>query len=249
MLLLIVLLVLTGIASGIVGTAAGLASLISYPALLALGLPPISANVTSTFGNTFSNCTAVLASLKELKGHSKEVWKFTPITVVGCIVGALLLFAFPASVFAKIVPFFILVAAVLVLLPGSKNSSQHHSPWIVALSWSGLFFTGIYSGYFGAASGVLLLGILGVITTNTLPVYNAEKNFICTFANLISLIVYAMKTSIRWSYVIPIVVGYVIGGYIGPIIVRHVPARIVKILVGIGALILASTLFYQAYFE
>ncbi len=159
-------LILIGVAAGIVSTVGGLASLVSYPALLALGLPPVTANVTNTAGLIFTGVGASLASRKELKHQKRELITLLPLTLIGCIVGALLLFKIPAETFQKIVPFFILSAGILILLPRHLQVGQP-AKWQVSLAWLGVFLVGIYSGYFGAASGVLMLSLLSVISQST----------------------------------------------------------------------------------
>lgn len=237
-----------GIAGGVCGSAVGIASLASYPALLALSMPPVTANITTTFANIVSGISSVFASSKELHGHWSFVLKVWPLLLSGSIVGALLLFAFPQSVFQRVVPFFILLAAFLMLLPKGERTQQEHSSFVIFLSWAAIFFTGIYSGYFGAASGVIMLALFNIITGEPYKIYNAEKNVAMTGANLTSLVVYFTQTKIVWSWIFPMAIGSIIGGYIGPTIVRHLPDRLVKIVVAIAAVILAGTLAYQAYF-
>ncbi len=250
--MLSLVLVVVGIIAGIVSTAAGLASLVSYPVLLLLGLPPVTANVTNTFALVFTGVGAVASSQRELRGHGCELRVLIPLTLAGCIAGALLLFAIPAATFAKVVPFFILVAAILVLIPRHLHVQTPGQPasrawWVTALAWLGIFLVGGYTGYFGAAGGVLMLSILSMISNAPFTVYNAQKNLALGLANLVSAIVYATQATIHWRYVLPLGIGFLIGGILGPKIVRHVPARLLKVLIGIGALILAASLFKSAY--
>ncbi|KRN28764.1 hypothetical protein IV38_GL000969 [Lactobacillus selangorensis] len=242
-----IILIIVGILAGICNAVAGLASLVAYPALLVLGLPPIAANVTDTVALIFSGVGATLSSQRELHGSHKELWTFLPITLLGCICGALLLFAIPEQAFEKIVPFFILFAAIAELAP-HKRRPQLVSARARALAYLGVFFVGVYSGYFGAAAGVLMLALLGVISTEPFVKYNAEKNVIFAVANVISAIIYGLHTKLLWGWIIPLAVGFLIGGYIGPIIVRHSPVRVLKIVIGVGAVILAISLGIQAYF-
>ncbi|SON72377.1 sulfite exporter TauE/SafE family protein [Latilactobacillus sakei] len=239
-------LILIGVAAGIVSTVGGLASLVSYPALLALGLPPVTANVTNTAGLIFTGVGASLASRKELKHQKRELITLLPLTLIGCIVGDLLLFKIPAETFQKIVPFFILSAGILILLPRHLQVGQP-AKWQVSLAWLGVFLVGVYSGYFGAASGVLMLSLLSVISQAPFQEYNATKNLTMGLANCIATLVYALQTTINWGLVLPLGIGFLIGGLIGPIIVRLLPERLTKIGIGIAALGLAVSLFMQAY--
>ena len=161
----------------------------------------------------------------------------------------------PASTFEKVVPFFILLAAVVVLWPHNYHQKKQlsttapHQRLVTIVTWSGIFLVGVYSGYFGAASGVLLLSLLAVISPLTFAEYNAEKNVTLGLANLISAIIYATQTTIQWHYIIPLALGFLIGGLIGPVLVRRIPERIIKLVIGLGSLILAITLFVQAFWR
>lgn len=240
------ILILIGIAAGVVSTVGGLASLVSYPALLALGLPPVMANVTNTAGLVFTGVGATLASRKELKHQRRELLILLPLTILGCIVGALLLFQIPAATFAKIVPFFILSAGLLILLPRHLQVGQP-AKWQVGLAWLGVFFVGVYSGYFGAASGVLMLSLLSIISDAPFNEYNATKNLTMGLANCLATLIYALQTTIHWALVWPLGLGFLLGGLVGPSIVRWLPERLTKIAIGIAAIGLAISLFSQAY--
>jgi len=240
------ILILIGIAAGIVSTVGGLASLVSYPALLALGLPPVTANVTNTAGLIFTGVGATIASRKELKHQRHELLTLLPLTLIGCVVGALLLFKIPATTFQKVVPFFILSAGLLILIPRHLQVKQP-AQWQVVLAWFGVFFVGIYSGYFGAASGVLMLSLLSIISQARFTEYNATKNLIMGLANCIATLIYYLQTTIQWSLVWPLGIGFLLGGLIGPSIVRLLPERWTKIGIGIAAIGLAISLFVQAY--
>ncbi|MFH5811656.1 sulfite exporter TauE/SafE family protein [Companilactobacillus sp. FL22-1] len=245
------ILIVTGIVAGIVSTAAGLASLVSYPVLLALGLPPVTANVTNTLGLLFTSVGAVASSQKELKGHGKSLGLMLPLTLLGSIVGAFLLFLIPEATFAKIVPFFIFVAAILIFFPHRTRLSGQEvkvpSMGKKLLTWLAIFLIGSYTGYFGAAGGVLMLSLLAWTSNVSFPEYNAQKNLALGLANVVAAVIYVTKTPIPWNHVIFLGIGFLIGGFLGPRIVRHLPAQLLKILIGIGALILAGSLFVQAY--
>lgn len=249
-LMLTILLVIIGILSGLMASMAGLASLVSYPGLIAVGLPPIEANVTGTFAMIFSGIGSTIASRKELRGHWKMVLKVAPLVFIGCVVGSLLLFAFPQKDFARIAPFFVLASAFLVLRPQKTSSdlTDHQSVGIRFLSWLAILLVGVYSGYFGAAAGVLMLALLNVITGAPFAEYNAMKNVVMTFANLVSMVVYALNTTILWGKIIPLAVGYLIGGSLGPKLVRRIPQKVMKTIVAVGAVVLFGWLFWRAYF-
>ncbi|VDG18476.1 sulfite exporter TauE/SafE family protein [Lactiplantibacillus mudanjiangensis] len=245
------LLLVVGTVAGIVSTVGGLASLVSYPALLALGLPPVTANVTNTAGLVFTGVGSAVASRRELKGHGRDLIMLLPLTIVGCIVGSILLFVIPAATFQKVVPFFILAAGILVLIPRHIQVRTSGEPatfsWRTLGAWIGVVLVGVYSGYFGAAGGVLMLSMLSVISTASFAEYNAQKNLTMGAVNCVSAVMYAFQTTIPWHLVWPLGIGFLVGGLVGPQIVRWLPDRLTKIVIGIGALVLAGSLFMQAY--
>lgn len=245
-------LAVVGFSAGLVSSAAGLASLISYPALLMFGLSPIMANVTNTFGTITSSGSALLASIPELKHSAKQILRILPITIVGAVIGSFLLFMIPEAQFKHLVPFFMLFAAVTLLWPRRSKKGQSlkeeskqikHARLRNLFAYIGVWLVSIYQGYFGAGAGVLVLTLFTVINRDqTYATNNAIKNVSIAVTNILSVIIYAFETTILWGYVLPMAVGYFFGGLVGPRIVRYVPTRVMQIIVGIGALILAVAL-------
>ncbi|KRM07088.1 integral membrane protein [Liquorilactobacillus ghanensis DSM 18630] len=254
LLLTFIFLIIAGLVAGLLSSIAGLASLASYPALLLVGLPPVLANVTNTTALIFSGIGSTVSSLKELHGHWKKVIIFTILASCGSVAGSLLLLIAPASSFEKIVPFFIFTAGVLLLLSSRKkigapaNSQLTKSFWVNLISWVGVFLIGGYTGYFGAAGGVIFLAILSLITDDSFAVINAIKNVIAFASNSIATLIFIFKTRIDWLMVIPLGFGLLIGGYLGPIIVRHVNIHLLRALIALAAFGLAGYLFVTAYF-
>ncbi|MFT8888509.1 MAG: sulfite exporter TauE/SafE family protein [Ethanoligenens sp.] len=249
-----------GILAGLVNSVAGLASLVSYPALLAVGIPPVYANVTNTAALIFSAVGAGTASRHELRGHKRELFKLLPLTVCGGICGGLLLLAAPATSFEHIVPFFILGAAVLILRPqmlhfnaqptvqsGESRRSFFRKHATKILIFAAIFLVGAYTGYFGAAAGVVMLAMLAATSHLKFAEYNALKNVSLGASNLVATILFAFRAHIYWLAVAPLAAGFFIGGSIGPHIVRRVPAKQLRIIIAIGAIGLAVYLFIQTY--
>lgn len=239
-------LVLAGIAAGTISSAAGLASLVSYPALLLMGMTPVAANVTNSLALVTSGFSAVLSSRHELKGQERRLLILLPMTIVGAILGALLLFALPATVFKMIVPFFIGFAGIIMLFPPRIHQKEQHTTLFRRLgAWGLAFLVCVYTGYFGAGGGVVMLLALFAIIPGNFAQVNAVKNAVLVVANLLTAIVYLFKTTIAWLFVIPMACGFFIGGYLGPLLVRHVPDKVMHLIVGSGAIILAVILFYR----
>lgn len=254
---IIIFLVIAGFLAGLLQSVAGLASLVSYPALLIVGVPPVIANVTNTTALIFSGIGSLISSSKELKGHWKKLSFFIVLSLIGSVGGSYLLLHLPSASFEKVVPFFIFGAGVLLLLSsrkkkaidgsslaGSKNSQ---GTWKLIISAICIVLVGGYTGYFGAAGGVLFLAILSAITDEEFHIVNAMKNVITFVGNLTATCIFIFKSHIAWHYVIPMGIGLLAGGYVGPIIVRHVNIHLLRILIAFAAFGLAAYLLLAAY--
>lgn len=248
----IIYLILGGVAAGILSSAASFASLASYPVLLSVGIPPVFANVTNDAALIWNMPGAVLSSIRELHGHWKLVRFYSVFTMIGAAIGCYVLLKFPGGVFEKVVPFFILIAGALIYLTSNyqptgkpRKASGNRKVLYVLL----LIADGIYSGYFGAASGVIMLVILTYLTNEDFVIVNAIKNVVGGVANLTALVIYAFASHIYWSAAIPMAVGMFFGGYIGPKIVRHVPQKTMERFIALLAVVQASYFFWQAYLK
>ncbi|MDN4462674.1 sulfite exporter TauE/SafE family protein [Fructilactobacillus sanfranciscensis] len=259
MLLTILFLIVAGFFAGLLATIAGLASIVSYPALLIVGIPPVVANVSNTVALISTGLGAIPASMRELKGQWHRVMGYTILAVIGSFIGSSLLLIAPASTFEKVVPFFILSAGILLIISGRGTESNvgtklkrdgrnpHKERIIKLISYFGIVFVGGYLGYFGAAGGVVLLAILGVITHEGFAEYNAVKNFMCCICNVAAMLLFIFKATIDWAAVVPLGIGLLIGGYTGPLIVRHVNVKMLRMLIAIASFVLAGYLGYKAY--
>ncbi|WP_395319713.1 sulfite exporter TauE/SafE family protein [Fructilactobacillus frigidiflavus] len=259
MLLTILFLIVAGFFAGLLATIAGLASIVSYPALLIVGIPPVVANVSNTVALISTGLGAIPASMRELKGQWHRVMGYTILAVIGSFIGSSLLLVAPASTFEKVVPFFILSAGILLIISGRGTESSvetklkrdasnpRRTHLIKLISYAGIIFVGGYLGYFGAAGGVVLLAILGVITHEDFAEYNAVKNFMCCICNVAATLLFIFKATIDWSAVVPLGIGLLIGGYTGPLIVRHVNVKLLRMLIAIASFVLAGYLGYKAY--
>ncbi|WEV70545.1 sulfite exporter TauE/SafE family protein [Lactobacillus sp. ESL0785] len=238
-----------GIAGGLLSSVASMASLASYPVLLAVGIPPVYANVTNDAALIWTGIGSTISSTKELKGHWKQVGFYAIFTVVGSLFGCFLLLSFPSRVFEKLVPFFIAGSGIMVIISGKHhNLEPHKTPlWQELFYIAALLVMGIYTGYFGAAGGVIVLVLLTYITDEKFIVVNAIKNVICGLANFVALIVFAFTSHIYWLQSIPLAIGMFIGGYLGMDILRKVPAKAVRVFIAALAFIQAGYFFYKAY--
>jgi uncharacterized membrane protein YfcA len=260
-----------GVLAGIVSTVASLASVVSYPALLALGLSPVSANVTNTVALMFTAVGAAAGSRPELAGQAHRVRTLGLLTAAGGGAGAALLLLTPARGFEYAAPLLIAAGSLLLLrrrVPqagpsdGSKTdpNSEPASANIVSgaeertagsngswLSRAAVFGVAIYIGYFGAAGGILMLAVLIRMYVQSLARTNALKNVISGLANAVAGVGFAIFGPVRWSAALPLAAGFLIGGWIGPSIVRRMPARGLRIFVGVCGLAVAIRLAVSTY--
>jgi uncharacterized membrane protein YfcA len=238
-----------GFFAGLSSSMASFASLISYPVLLSVGIPPVFANVTNDVAIISNSVGATISSTKELHGKWKLVGKLAICTVIGSIIGSILLLAFPGKVFEKLVPFFIALAGVMILVSGHHQAVDHQQASTGKKILSGilLIVMGVYEAYFGAAGGVVVLVILTYLVSGTFLEINAIRNVICGLADFVALIIYAFFSKIYWIDAIPMAIGMFIGGYVGPILLRYIPAKVMRRIIAVLAFIQAGYYFWQAY--
>jgi uncharacterized protein len=241
-------LVQAGIGGGLAGSIAGLASVVSYPALLALGLPPVVANVTNTVSLVISSVGSVAGSRPELTGQGHRARHLAWFALAGGIDGGLLLLVTPPQAFAKIVPWMIGLASLAILIRPDRTRVPtpvgQRPTWTLS---SGVFPVGIYGGYFGAAAGVILLALLLFSTAEVLAGSNALKNLLLGLANGIAALVFVFFGPVKWSAVLPLGLGLLIGGRIGPIVVRRAPAGPLREGIACAGLGLAVSLAVRDY--
>jgi uncharacterized protein len=232
-------LLLAGVAAGTINTVVGSGSLVTFPALLAFGYPPVTANITNNLGVLPGSISGAVAYRRELRGQRPRVLRLGAASLVGGLGGALLLLWLPAAAFAAIVPALILLACVLVILQpwlrrrtAARERPLGH-PGVARVG--GVFFSGLYGGYFGAAQGVLLMAILGIVIADDLQRLNALKNVLVAVANTSAAIVFIIRGGIAWDAAAVIAVGSIAGGQIGARIGRRLPAPLYRtVIVAVG---------------
>jgi uncharacterized membrane protein YfcA len=234
-----------GVLAGIVSTVASLASVVSYPALLALGLRPVSANVTNTVALMFTAVGAAAGSRPELAGQGRRVLRLGLLTATGGGAGAALLLLTPARGFELVAPVLIALGSLVILRrPVPARPADPVPGW---LSQAGVFAVAVYVGYFGAAGGVLMLAVLIRLFSQSLARTNALKNVISGLANGVAGVGFAIFGPVQWAAVLPLAIGFMAGGWIGPALVRRLPARGLRVFVGICGLAVAIRLGVSAY--
>jgi uncharacterized membrane protein YfcA len=243
-----VLLLTGGIGAGLSGSVGGLASLVSYPILLAVGMPPVAANVTNSVALLPGAVGAAAGSRPELRGQRARLTHLGALAGVGGIAGAVLLLNTPASAFERIVPVLIALGSVLLLLrdPIRRWADRRATPPPRLALAAAVTAIGVYTGYFGAAAGVLMLAALSASTTEPLAVTNAVKNIVVGAANLAAVVLYAVIAPIHWPAALLLGCGCLAGSWTGPAIVRRLPERPLRAAIGTAGLGLAAYLWLTA---
>ncbi|WP_300007640.1 sulfite exporter TauE/SafE family protein [Pseudonocardia sp.] len=243
------LLVVAGFAAGLSGSIAGLASLFSYPALLAVGLPPTAANVTNTMALSFSTVGQAAGSRPELSGQAPTLLRLLPVAALGGATGAGLLLVTPPGAFERIVPFLVGGAALVLLVqPRIRAAADRRGPRRAGAGVvGGMFAVAVYGGYFGAAAGVLMLALVLVGLPVSLPRGNAFKAVLLGVANAVAAVGFAVLGPVQWWAVLPLALGLLVGGWCGPAVVRRLPAGPLRVGIALAGLALAVGLAVQAY--
>ncbi len=256
------LLGLAGVAAGLVGTVTGLASLVSYPALIAAGLAPVAANVTNTVSLVGIGVGGIQGSRPELRGQRDRVLRLAVPAVLGGVAGGSLLLFTPSAAFAKVVPWLIGLGSIAVLvrprpapLPGGDSETagvphpsapepvRRHDRWL----WIGTFFVSVYGGYFGAAAGVLMIGLLLLLTGDNLARVSATRTVLLFLANGIAAVYFGLFGPVHWTAAISMGAGTMIGGRLGPMVLRRSPDRPLRVLIAAVGLGLAIRYGFEAY--
>lgn len=244
--------------AGVINVVAGAGTLVTFPTLLALGFPPVVANISNTVGLVPASITGAYGYRRELKGHWRSVLTMVVFSAIGGITGGLLLLSLPATAFSVVVPFLLLLAALLSavqprlarFIRGRSAASQdapdqdtRDGPTRVGpVLVLGVLATGIYGGYFGAAQGVVLLALLGILWSTDLNLANGAKNVLAGIANIVSAVLFIGSGELDWRIVALVGVGSALGGLLGAKIGRKLPAPVLRTILVIVATVAAVVL-------
>src|SRR6201982_2665345 len=211
------LLLAAGTLGGIFSTVVSIASLVTYPALLALGAPPLSANMTNTVSLVLTGAGSVIGSKPELTGQGRRVIRIGAVSALGGAAGAAGLLLTPARTFTVVVPVLIGGASLVLLIqPRIKRLAPSADGGNRVVHVVALFAVAMYVGYFGAAAGVMLLVVLSMMIDESLVTVNAVKNAVSGMANATAAVCFALFGDVRWALVVPLAAGFLAGGVGGP---------------------------------
>jgi uncharacterized membrane protein YfcA len=238
---------IAGVWAGMINTVVGSGTLVTFPVLLALGFPPLTANVSNGLGLVPGSLTGAIGYRRELAGLRGRVLRLAVPSALGALLGALLLLVLPSAAFDEVVPVLVALAIVLVVIgpwvsrrAASRRPSGEPRTRVRPALAGATFGTGVYGGYFGAAQGVLLLAFLGILLDDDLQRHNAVKNVLAMVANLVSGIVFAFVAPVSWPVVGLIAGGSIVGGVVGALIGRRLPPVVLRgviVVVGLAALV------------
>ncbi|MBF6438118.1 sulfite exporter TauE/SafE family protein [Nocardia cyriacigeorgica] len=227
-----------GVAAGGINTIVGSGTLITFPVLLAIGYPPVTANVSNTVGLVPGSISGVIGYRRELSGQRARLLRLGVASLLGAITGAVALLTMPEQAFKAIVPVLIIAALVLVVVQprlaawvksrrDADNTPEHGGPVL----FGSIYATGIYGGYFGAAQGVLLIGLLGVFVHDDLQRLNAVKNTLALLVNAVSAAIFIVVADIAWEAVALIAAGSIIGGQLGARVGRRLSPTVLRAVI------------------
>ena len=260
-----VLVLLAGVGAGTINTIVGSGTLITFPVLVLLGVPPLTANVSNTVGLVPGAVSGAVGYRRELRGQRRGVVVLGAAGGVGGLTGALLLLALPSEAFDTIVPVLIVLALVAVVAqpwlarqlgrrraartaevrnggaaaeaPAAGSGPGERIPWALRMGVAG---TGVYGGYFGAAQGVLLLALLGIAMPDDLQRNNALKNVIAAVVNGVAAVLFIVVADVDWRIAALVAAGSVVGGQIGATVGRRMPPRVLRaaiVVIGLVAVV------------
>ena len=243
-----------GMAAGTINTIVGSGTLVTFPTLLFLGYPPLTANVSNNIGLVAGGVTGSWGYRRELAGQSGALRRLMPLSFAGSVVGAGLLLVLPDSAFRSIVPILILVALVLVLvgprIQAATALSRAGGTVPRAHAWSmavGVLVAGMYGGYFGAAQGVLLVGLLSALSSEPLQRLNGYKNVLSLIVNLVAAAMFVLfaRSHIDWLVVLLIGIGSFLGGIVGARVGRRIPPTLLRaLIVAIGVVAIVKLVWF-----
>ena len=236
---------IAAVAAGLINALAGGGTLITFPVLMAIGLPPVAANVTNTLALSPGYLGGTLAQSKDLKGQEKRLWILIPTGALGGLIGGILLLQTGEKLFAQLVPFLILLASTLLAIQNpvrawlTRQEEQNKSKTMSGVwVFFSVFLAAIYGGYFGAGLSVIVLAMLGLVLNDTLTRLNALKQGIALATNIAAALFFVFSGRVVWSVALVMMVGALLGGAIGGKLASKIkPGALRWVVVTIGFMV------------
>ena len=241
--------VLAGIGAGAINSLVGSGTLITFPTLITLGFPPVTATMSNAIGLVAGGVSGTWGYRAELAGQWHRLRWQIPASVTGAVIGSYLLLHLPEKVFTRVVPVLLILALILVVIgpriqayararaEAAGHSAEHVSPARMAALVLGTFAVGIYGGYFTASQGILLIGVMGALLPEDVQRMNAAKNLLSLLVNIVAAIAYTVVAfdRISWPAAGLIAIGSLVGGWLGAHYGRRLsPAALRAVIVVVG---------------
>ena len=235
---------LAGLWAGLINTVVGSGTLVTFPVLVALGYPPVTATTSNAIGLISGTITGAVGYRRELAGHGRRLAGYAVASFLGAIGGAALLLSLPPDAFETIVPVLVglsvLLVAVQPLLARRLKDRAGRSGASGPLVYLAVFAVGIYGGYFTAAQGIMLVGLLGLLLSDPLQRLNAFKNTLAAVVNLVAGVIYAVVAPVDWTVVGIIAASSIVGGLLGAKVGRRLPPAVLRgviVVIGVAAIV------------
>ena len=250
------LLFVAGLVSGMLNAIAGGGTFISFPALLAVGVPPVSANATNTFAVFPGYVSGAFALRAEIKKHKKQLWQISLVSLVGGVGGAWLLLQISDQSFRNVIPWLLLVATLLFIFSTQLNNWFH----LIAKNYQrtsgisrfllplGLLMVCWYGGFFNAGLGIILLGYLALAGFDDINGMNGLKLLISSVVSLFAVIYFALNGAIAWQEGFVVMAGAISGGYVAAHYSRKMNPSTVRLIISVISLLVTLFFFYDIYF-
>jgi uncharacterized membrane protein YfcA len=238
-----VVIAIAGVWAGTINTVVGSGTLVTFPVLVALGYPPVTATTSNAIGLIPGSITGSYGYRTEIRGSARRLARWSVMSALGAIGGTVLLLSLPEDAFETIVPFLVGIALVLVVVQPVLTRRLRATRADTRPTWPLLpliFVVGVYGGYFTAAQGILLIGVMGLLLDEPLQRLNGFKNVLAGVVNVVAGAVYAVVAPVSWPVVAILAVSSTIGGVLGARIGRRLPPtalRVVIVLVGLVAIV------------
>jgi len=234
-------LLVAGLLGGAVNAVAGGGSLLVFPALLAVGFPPLAANVTNSVAQWPGYLGIAVGARKDLRGQRRRILFTSGVGVLGAAVGSALLLVLPGAVFNTVVPVLVLVASVLLALqPWLKRWVGAPEPGAADRDLAllpAVFVAAIYGGYFGGALGVILIAVLALCANDALVRLNALKGLLSLVIATVTVVIFAIAAPVDWLAVALLAPTTLVGGFVGAKLARRLPENLLRwsvVLLGLG---------------
>lgn len=248
----IVLILLAGMVAGCINTIVGSGTLVTFPTLLAFGFPAVTANISNSIGLVAGGVSGAVGYRSEMVGAGGLLRRLMPMSLVGAIVGAVLLVVLPAAAFDAIVPALIGLGVLLVIFGPrlQRMAGAHHDEGARPVRWSimqpGTFGCGVYGGYFGAAQGVLLMGLMGALLPEPMQKLNGIKNVLSLIVNLTASVTFLLVSwdKVDWRVAGLIAVGSLLGGVIGARVGKKLPPNALRAFIVVSGVVAIVRLLF-----